>query len=93
MPHSELSRFLYTAWFQDALARPGDEDFEWPACFLVAAASTDAAQRWGDHLSGSFSRRRESEKFLRSSVEIAPANTDLPVVADGYEATDGEIGW
>ncbi|AYQ28767.1 hypothetical protein DT070_12460 [Polaromonas sp. SP1] len=94
MQHPKVSRFLYTAWFQDALVEPDDEDFEWPACFLVTASSMEAAQHWGDHLSDSFSRRRESERFLRSSVEIATASTqDLPVVVDGYEATDGEIGW
>jgi hypothetical protein len=86
--------YLYTAWFRDELALPEDEDFEWPACFVVEAEGADAAQRWGDHLSSSFSLRRGTEKFLWSDVEPSPQGLQgLPAVRDGVEATDAEIGW
>lgn len=86
--------YLYTAWFRDKLALPGDQDFEWPACFVVEAASTDAAQRWGDHLSSSSSARRGTEKFLWSNVEHTEGDLEnLTLVRDGEEATDAEIGW
>jgi hypothetical protein len=93
MPRSDTARYLYTAWFRDTLALPDDEDVEWPACFLVVAENEANAQTWGDHLSTSFSRRRGTEEFLRSSVEPSEDGGRLPVVKDGEDASDGEIGW
>lgn len=94
MQRSDTARYLYTAWFRSTLAHAGDADFEWPACFLVVAANAASARRWGDRLSSSFSHRRGTETFLRSSVELASSDCDrLPVVKDGDEVSDGEIGW
>lgn len=94
MPQFSASRYLYTAWFRDELARTDDENYEWPACFLVEACTPSDAQSWGDHLSASFSRRRGTERFLRSHVELAEeAMEGVPVVQEGHEATDAEIGW
>lgn len=95
MPRSEIARrLLYTAWFRDRCASSDDQDVEWPACFVVIAATEAEAQSWGDHLAHSFGRRRGTEEFLRSDVEPACPNADgLPVVGVGYEASDGEIGW
>lgn len=94
MPSSSSVRYLYSAWFRDGLAHAEDEDFEWVACFVVQAKALSDAQRWGDHLSLSMSRRRGTETFLRSHVEPADrAAAMLPVVVEGYEATDTEIGW
>lgn len=95
MPQSSSVRYLYTAWFRDELAQAEDEDYEWPACLVIEANTPSDAQRWGDHLSASFSRRRGTERFLRSHVELAEAATaaELPVVAEGHEVTDAEIGW
>jgi len=85
---------LYTAWFRDTLVQPDDEDFEWPGCFLVAAADASAAKAWGDHLTLSFSHRRGSEQFLWSKVErTAVSVAELPLIEYGREASDEEIGW
>jgi hypothetical protein len=94
MQRSETARYLYTAWFRDTCALPEDQDFEWPACFVVVATTEASAQIWGDHLSHSFSRRRITEVFLTSKVEPAPdGGGGLPVVEAGHEVSDGEIGW
>ena len=87
-------RYTYTAWFRNTLARPEDQDFEWPACFLVLAKTQADAKAWGDHLSRSFSQRRGSEEFFASKIEPASADcAGLPAVLAGHEASDAEIGW
>ena len=90
-------RFEYAAWFRDSTVTPDDEDYEWPAVFVVTAPSAALATEWGDRLATSFSSRRETEKFLWSSVEVEVANdgpaSKLPVVAYGEDATDEFIGW
>ena len=94
MQRSRPVRYLYTAWFQDQLAQPADQDREWPACFVVEADTAEEARRCGNHLSLSFSRRRVTEKFLRSSVEVVSQNLGaLPLVLDGQEVSDEEVGW
>jgi hypothetical protein len=88
-------RFEYAAWFRDSTVTPDDQDYEWPAMFVVTAPSAALAKEWGDRLATSFSSRRETEEFLWSSVEVAndgPASR-LPVVAYGEDATDEFIGW
>lgn len=90
-------RFMYCAWFRDLRMRPGDQDYEWPACFLIEASTADEARGWGDSLSQDFSRRRVTEVFLSSEV-TEPSTSDAeessaPVVSVGYQATDEEIGW
>ena len=94
MPRSEAIRYLYTAWFRDTCALPGDQGCEWPACFVVVATTEASAQTWGDYLSHSFSHRRGTEEFLTSKVEPAPEGGEgLPVVEVGHDASDGDIGW
>lgn len=89
--------FVYCAWFQDQTFAPDDEDYEWPACFIVEADSADGALGWGDHLSNSYALRRPDQVYLRSDVvDAATAGGDLPslpVVRAGYEAEDSDIGW
>jgi hypothetical protein len=92
-----MERFLYTAWFRDLQAEPDEQDYEWPACFLVEAVTEAEALEWGDHLAKSFSDRKVTEKYLSSSVEPGDL-TDaevaaLPLVPFGHEASDFEIGW
>ena len=90
-------RYVYTAWFRDTRMPPDDQDYEWPACFLIEAATADEALSWGDRLARGFSERRVTEVYLSSHVEDeSEADGDLsklPVVRVGYEASDMEIGW
>jgi hypothetical protein len=90
--------FLYTAWFRNRRLPPEDQDYEWPACFLVTAETATEAQAWGDHLATSFASRRDDEVFLRSDIDETESGGEsgslrVPVIPCGYEATDGEIGW
>jgi hypothetical protein len=90
-------RYLYTAWFRDTRMAPSDQDYEWPACFLIEAATPHAALSWGDRLARGFSQRRITEVYLKSSVEdesdVQWDLSTLPVIQVGYEASDEEIGW
>jgi hypothetical protein len=90
-----MSGFVYRVWFRDHDASPDEQDYEWVACFVVDAASDEEARGWGDHLARDYSRRIGHEEFLHSDVEPADdvAREQLPVIAAGYAATDGEIGW
>lgn len=89
-------QFAYVAWFIDLNLPPDDQDYEWPACFIVEAVSADEALRWGNHLSMDYSKRT-FQPFLRSeAMDLNVAEGDWssePVVPTGYEATDDEIGW
>jgi hypothetical protein len=91
------TRYVYRGWFRDLSTTPDDQDYEWPACFVIVATSAEEALHWGDHLSKSFSKRRGTEVFLWGAVEdVTVAEGDissLPVVPAGYEATDSDIGW
>lgn len=88
--------FLYVAWFRDVRMSPDDQDYEWPACFVIECSTGEEALAWGDRLAASFSRRRGYEHFLHSTIELAAAHDNLaalPVVPVGYDASDTEIGW
>ena len=85
--------YEYVAWFQDPSLEKDDEDFEWPAVFVVVAESENDARMWGDTLAKSFSDRTE-HVFMRSSVGAVDASASpLPVVNFGEAALDDEIGW
>lgn len=89
--------YMYTAWFRNPRLPADDQDHEWPACFLVDALDGVRAQRWGDHLAVRWADRH-GELFVGSKAEpvAQPVSNEiqrLPVVPDGHEATDQEIGW
>ena len=90
-----MSRYLYTVWFRDHSMLPDDQDYEWPACILIVAASPDDARHWGDHLAARYCRERPDCQFLNSSAEPEPAGDPghTPVVGFGEEASDEVIGW
>jgi hypothetical protein len=101
--------FEYVAWFRDADVETDDPDYEWPAVFIVKAATATLAQEWGDSLSRSRASRAR-EVFLRSATrplsdpaageEIATAEAmkayaagDIAIVVVGDHASDEIIGW
>jgi hypothetical protein len=92
-----MNRFVYTAWFRNTKVEPDDQDFEWPACFIIEAGSPDMALSWGDRLAKRFAERRATELYLRSTVEdesVAKGDVSmLTVVQFGIDATDVQIGW
>jgi len=89
--------FFYSVWFRNSTFTPDDQDFEWPACFIIEARSQVDALEWGDHLSRNYVADNSDEKFLRSDVEEISQWSDnlneLPRIKYGYEASNNEIGW
>jgi len=64
-----IRTYWYVAWFRDTTQPADDQDYEWPDCILIDAASADLAKLWGDELSRRFSRNQETELFLWSKTE------------------------
>ncbi|MDJ0663919.1 MAG: hypothetical protein QNJ75_05115 [Acidimicrobiia bacterium] len=91
-----MTLFEYVAWFQDDMFEPGDQDHQWPACFLLEAPSVELAQQWGDRLARSYAERAE-QLFLHSTAgtatEAARSSESLPIVEYGEEVEDAHIGW
>lgn len=89
-----MPEYQYVACFRDRTAQPDDQDYEWPACFVVDAADARAAQEWGDWLAAGYSRRHEGCEFLRSYLDADPwAYGRVPRVTVGEDAPDDVIGW
>lgn len=90
-------KFIYTVWFCDTRLPADDQDYEWPACFTIEAASALEGVSWGNRIALMYSEKR-GQQMLRSSVEVfesssLPGKHELPVVPYGHEASDDEIGW
>lgn len=74
-----------------------DPDLEWPACFVIDGASQRSALEWGDKISQRYARDN-NQQVLRSAAEAIetcslPGVDGLPVVREGDNVTDEEIGW
>lgn len=90
-------KFIYTVWFRNLSLAPDDPDREWPACFVVESLSQASASVWGDHLAQKYATATAQE-VCSSTTEpfegtALPGVEKLPVFAEGYEASDEEIGW
>ena len=90
-------KFVYSVWFQDASVPFDDEDYEWPACFVIIAANGAAAKVWGDRLARRYASSRSLVLLSSSIEEFYTATLEgierLAEVTDGNEAQDFEIGW
>lgn len=89
--------FVYTVWFADLALLSEDPDYEWPACFVIDGESEASTKKWGDHLADRYARSH-GQRVIESRAEpqevvALPGVDDLPLVREGYEATDDEIGW
>lgn len=87
-----MALHVYTAWLRDLSAQPDDQDYEFPACLLIDAETAEAAQAWGDHLAEKRCARGDLH-FLWSEAEFADVPPDLPLIRDGEDAPDAQIGW
>ena len=90
-------KFVYTVWLKDLSLPNDDPECEWPACFIIDGATAKSAKEWGDHLVKRYTRTH-NQCMIRSAAETfeqstAPGLDTLPVIAEGKEATDDEIGW
>lgn len=92
-----MTKYVYTAWFRNDDVPADDPDHEWPACFVIDGASRSSAKKLGDRLSRRYATEHRQD-FLRSSTEALenstlPGTDSLPVVREGQEISDEEIGW
>jgi hypothetical protein len=90
-------KYVYTVWLRDNSLPAEDPDYEWPACFVIDGTTESSAMDWGDRLAQRYAAMRGHD-IVRSSAELLeesrlPGTDNLPVVAEGHDATDDEIGW
>lgn len=90
-------RYIYTAWLRDDSLPEDDPEFEWPACFLISGRSAESARQWGDHLAKRYSVSHglvvSRSGVVAETDSALPGVAGLPVVEEGSDATDDEIGW
>ena len=91
------SRFIYCAWFRDAALPADDQDYEWPACFIIEASTGEGALRWGNHLAVAYALRSGTQRFMKGEVQdhfVSKVDlSSLPIISEECEASDVEIGW
>ena len=92
-----MMKYIYTAWFRNDDLPADDPDCEWPACFVIDGTTESSAKDWGDRLSRRYAAEHR-QAFLRSSTETLehstlPGTDSLPIVRQGQDASDEEIGW
>ncbi len=89
-------KLVYTVWLRNDDMSPEQSDYEWPACFVIEAGSAEGAKDWGDRLAQAHAAAR-GEELVSSKIEIwSPSTPGLdrrPVVTEGHEPLDAEIGW
>jgi hypothetical protein len=90
-------KFVYTVWFRDPSFPPDDQDYEWPACFVIAATDDKAAREWGDHLAQKYAAASKQVLLWSECEDVKvtslPGMSKLPCVEYGHEASHEEIGW
>jgi hypothetical protein len=69
---TDLTDYRYVVWFRDRATAFDDEDHEWCACLIIAAATGDAARAWGDRLAQELARRTGYQEFLHSHLDPDP---------------------
>jgi hypothetical protein len=89
-------KFVYTVWLRNPSFPPDDQDYEWPACFVIDAENAAAAKSWGDHLAERYSKSSRQEVMTSSAESVESSDLsgieELPIVMDGQDATDRHIG-
>lgn len=95
-----MEQFMYVAWFRTSRVPVDDQDAQWPACFVIRAATASGAQAWGDQLARGMCSRRPDETFLWSRVDARddPRYSEqnwaqTSEIVFGRWASDEEIGW
>ena len=83
----------YVVWFRDPSLPPDDEDYEWPATFVVVAAADTAAKAWGDTLASDYAGRTGQIVLCSKIVPDGTLDVELPRVDDQERVSDIKIGW
>ena len=90
--------FIFTALLRDNDLQPEDEDFEFPACFIVEAGSKAKALSWGNDVTADHCLNNPAHELFSTAVE-SPNNypshvlEDLPKVKYGFMPSEEYIGW
>lgn len=90
-----MQKLVYVAWFRDESLEKDDQDYEWPACFVINSENSKDAVKWGDILSKKYSNKW-NQKFIKSYIDEDAKESEfekLPIVEYGEYATDEFIGW
>ncbi len=90
-------KLVYTVWFRNSALPSTDPDYEWPACFVIDGNTEQSTLAWGNHLAQRYARTTQYH-ILSSQVEPLdttnlPGVEALPLVTEGYEASDAELEW
>ena len=90
-------KYVFTSFFKEPRFKEGDPDAEWIACFIIDGESMEKCKAWGDLLAENYANR-SSQIFYNSYVETldeySPSQIKMmPVIQEGKNATDPEIGW
>jgi len=87
------SEYQYVVWFRNPARSESDEDYEWPACFLVAAESETEACRWADSVARDYASR-SGQLFLQSFLDSDPwPSGSVRRIVAGSHVRDSDIGW
>ena len=84
-----FQRYEYVVWFRNPALSADDQDYEWPAVFIIEASSANEAKSWGDRLAKGRAVRA-GEIYLRSTAETY---AQPPRKTRCRSCTDDEVGW
>ena len=90
--------FVFVALIKDNDHLIGDQDHEFPACFIIEASTKKEALNWGGEVAFEHCLNNTSHELINTLVE-SPNNypdhvlQELPRVKCGIMPADEEIGW
>lgn len=90
--------FIFTALLRDNDLQPEDQDFEFPACFIVEAESKAKALSWGNDITLEHCLSNPKHELINTVVESSknyPAHVleELPKIEFGFMPSENQIGW
>ena len=90
--------FVFTALLKDNDLQPEDQDFEFPACFIVEAESKAKALSWGNDVTLEHCLRNPAHKLIDTVVEssnnyAAHVLEKLPKIKYGFMPSEEYLGW
>ncbi len=90
--------FIFTALLRDNNLQPEDQDFEFPASFIVEAESKTKALSWGNDVTLEHCLNNSTHEPLNTVIESAnnyPSHAleKLPKIKCGFMPSEEQIGW
>jgi len=90
--------FVFAALLKDNDLQPEDQDFEFPACFIIEAENKSKALSWGNDVTVEHCLSNPSHELINTVVE-SPNNypshvlEKLPRIKYGFMPSEEYIGW